>query len=199
MGNAGSVALSWSAVSGATSYSIFRNQTGDEGQGFLPLVEGIPGTIYADAQVQAGYSYAYEVVANVGGCVSLYVAPATATPGARLSNPKEASPLDNMTAARSAGLVAVTYTPACGATQHTVYAGDLGTLHAAGLSWSQRFCSLGASGTLSFTPVGNVYFVVAGNNGAFEGSYGQASSGERPAAGSGGGCSYTQDLSGTCP
>lgn len=116
------------------------------------------------------------------------------------ANPKEASPSGPMTAQRGTGAsVAVAYTPACGATDHTVYAGNLDTLRTEGLTWSQRFCSLGASGSLSFTPSGSVYFVVAGNNGATEGSYGQTSAGERPAAGAGGACSYTQDLSGTCP
>jgi hypothetical protein len=116
------------------------------------------------------------------------------------ANPKEASPLGTMTAVRgTGGSVGVTYTPACGATQHTVYAGNLDTLRSGGLFWSQRTCSLGVSGNLSFTPSGNVYFVVAGNNGTTEGSYGRTGTGERPAAGSGGACSYTQDLSGTCP
>ena len=104
-----------------------------------------------------------------------------------------------MTAARSADSVAVTDTPGCGATQHTVYAGDLDTLRALGPTWSQRFCSLGVSGTLSFTPVGSVYFVVVANNDVQEGSCGQTSTGERPTAGGGGACSYTQSLSGACP
>jgi hypothetical protein len=129
------------------------------------------------------------VASKVGVCVSPAVG----------ANPKEASPSGGMTARRSGASVAVTYTPACGATQHTVYAGNLDTLRTGGLSWSQRFCSLGNSGSLSFTPSGSVYFVVAGNNGTTEGSYGRTSAGERPAAGAGGACSYTQNLSGTCP
>jgi len=44
-----------------------------------------------------------------------------------------------------------------------------------------------------------VYFVVVGNDGTSEGSYGQTSSAERPAAGSGSPCAYTQNLSGSCP
>jgi hypothetical protein len=104
-----------------------------------------------------------------------------------------------MTAQRSGTAVSVAYEPACGATQHTVYAGDLGTLRTGGLAWSQRSCGLGASGSFSFIPSGSVYFVVVGNNGTTEGSYGTTSAGERPAAGAGGGCSYTQDLSGVCP
>jgi hypothetical protein len=130
------------------------------------------------------------VDSKVGVCVF----PATG------ANPKEASPSGTMTAQRGTGAsVAVTYTPACGATEHTVYAGNLDTLRTGGLAWSQRFCSLGASGSLSFTPSGSVYFVVAGTNGTTEGSYGPTSAGERVAAGAGGACSYTQDLSGACP
>jgi hypothetical protein len=117
-----------------------------------------------------------------------------------VAGPKEASPQGTMTAQRgSGGSVSVTYTPACGATQHTVYAGNLLTLRTTGLTWSQRFCSLGVSGSLSFTPSGSVYFVVAANNGTTEGSYGRMSTGERPAAGSGAGCQYVQDLSAVCP
>ena len=118
---------------------------------------------------------------------------------ASTANPKEASPSGAMTAQRSGTAVSVAYEPACGATQHTVYAGNLGTLHSGGLAWSQRYCGLGASGSLSFVPSGSVYFVVVGNSGTIEGSYGARSSGERPAAGAGGACSYTQDLSGSCP
>lgn len=202
-GNAGNIALSWSAVSGATSYSIFRNQTGNEGQAFLPLASGLTGTTYTDTQVQGGYPYAYEVVAIVGGCASPYGTPATATatPVVTLPGPKEASPQNDMTAARSAGLVDVTYTPACFSSDHTVYAGDLDTLRTAGLSWSQRYCFLQDTGSLSFAlPAGNTYFVVVGNDGVNEGSYGRTSTGERPAAGGGpGGCGYTQILSGVCP
>ena len=116
------------------------------------------------------------------------------------SNPKEASPLHDMTAQRGAGAaVSVTYTPACGATQHTVYTGNLSTLGAGGLVWSQRTCSLGTAGILTFTPAGNVYFVVAGNNGTNEGSYGQMSSGERPAAGGGTPCAMHDSVSAGSP
>jgi hypothetical protein len=116
------------------------------------------------------------------------------------SNPKEASPLEDLRAQHGTGAaVNVTYTPACGATQHTVYAGNLNTLGTSGIVWSQRACSLGASGSLSFTPTGNAYFVVVGNNGTNEGSYGQTSSGERLPAGVGTPCAYTQSFSGSCP
>jgi hypothetical protein len=116
--------------------------------------------------------------------------------------PKEASPSGNLVASRSAqGGVTVTFAPACGATDHTGYTGDLAALAASGPAWTGRHCGLGASGTATFQPPGSaVYFVVVANNGAVEGSYGRTSSGtERSAAGPGGACAYTQQLSGSCP
>jgi hypothetical protein len=119
-----------------------------------------------------------------------------------MGNPAEASPANDLRVGRAGGsAVSVAYTPACGATDHTVYAGNLATLPTGGISWSQRYCAQGATGTAPFDPgaVTSVYFVVVGNNGTFEGSYGQTSSGERPPAGPGPGCQYTQDLAGRCP
>jgi hypothetical protein len=116
--------------------------------------------------------------------------------------PKEASPARNMTAAKGSGTtVNVTYTAGCGATDHTVYAGSLATLQSSGISWSSRFCNKGTTGSLSFdTGSSNAYFVVVANDGTQEGSYGQSSTpAERPAAGAGSPCSYTQNLAGTCP
>ena len=115
--------------------------------------------------------------------------------------PQEASPAGDMKAERGSGTtVNVTYSQACGASGHTVYTGALDTLSASGIVWSQRFCSLGSSGSLFFNPgAANAYFVVVGNSGTTEGSYGHTSTGERLAAGAGGACSYTQTLGGTCP
>jgi hypothetical protein len=115
--------------------------------------------------------------------------------------PKEASPFHDMTATRGSGTaVNVAYTAACGATDNTVYAGDLSTLQTNGISWTSRYCNKLNTGSLSFDPgAANVYFVVVANNGSVEGSYGQGTSGERPAAGAGVPCAYTQNLAGTCP
>jgi hypothetical protein len=115
--------------------------------------------------------------------------------------PKEASPAAEMRVARGTGSsLVVSYAPACGSSRHTVYAGTLATLPS-GIAWTSRFCYLDNSGTLTFDPgpTSSIYFVVVGNNGSVEGSYGLASGGERPAAGPGGLCSYTQTLSGSCP
>jgi hypothetical protein len=94
----------------------------------------------------------------------------------------------------------VAYAPACGATDHTLYAGDLTTLRTSGIAWNERACALGTSGTaLVNVATTSAYFVVVGNNGSLEGSYGRGTGGERPPAGPGGACQYVQDLSGSCP
>jgi hypothetical protein len=119
------------------------------------------------------------------------------------SYPQEASPSHNMTAARGSGTtVNLTFTNACGATDNTVYWGDLGTLATSGIAWSGRSCNEGTTGTCTFDPgAGNAYFVIVGNNVVgMEGSYGKTSSNvERPSAGPGSPCAYTQVINGTCP
>jgi hypothetical protein len=119
----------------------------------------------------------------------------------RLSNPKEASPAGDLHAKRVGPTsLEVSYTPACGATDHTLYVGDLTTLRATGIAWTERTCALGTSGNAVLdVRTASAYFVVVGNNGSVEGSYGRGTAGERPPAGTGTGCQYTQDLSGTCP
>jgi hypothetical protein len=115
--------------------------------------------------------------------------------------PKEASPGDDLLVERvSTSSVEVSYTPACGATDHTLYSGNLATLRGSGISWNQRDCFVGTSGNAVVNVgSGSVYFVVVANDGTIEGSYGQSTAGERPPAGAGAGCQYTQDLSGPCP
>lgn len=133
------------------------------------------------------------VASKVGMCIM----PSTAPP-----TPKEASPAGQLRARKGTGsAVTVTYASACGATNHTIYAGSLSTLRTQGIVWSQRYCALGISGSASFTPAsGSQYFVIVGNDGTLEGSYGRASNGaERRTAGAGGSCAYTQQLGGTCP
>ncbi len=118
------------------------------------------------------------------------------------TSPQEISSSKNMKATKGSGTaVNVTFTASCGDVDTTVYTGSLSTLQSGGISWSNRYCNLGATGSLAFDPGStSIYFVVVGNNGlTAEGSYGQATSGERPAAGAGSPCAYTQNLTGTCP
>lgn len=100
-------------------------------------------------------------------------------------SPQEASSAKDMKVAVGAGgVVQITYTPACGATDHVLYWGlaGPGSIGAGGMAFSSAACGLGTSGSASVLlgnpPVGQVfYFVLAGQNGSVEGSYGQTSSG----------------------
>ena len=123
------------------------------------------------------------------------------------SVPGEAShqtiPAELMQASRGTGeAVDVTYTPACDATDHTIYYGDLASV--ATYSYTDAACTLGVSGNASFDPgAGSFFFLVVANNGTEEGTYGEwydgVTSGQRPPAVGLLQCDYTQNLNGvTC-
>jgi hypothetical protein len=76
---------------------------------------------------------------------------------------------------------------------------------AGGLAWIDSACARGADGSSDFDPgtgppAGEFYyFVIVGNNGTSEGSYGKnSSSAERPNAAPAVDC-FTQQLTGACP
>jgi len=75
------VDLSWSAVSGATSYNVYRG-TSSGGEGTTALVTGLATTSYSDAAVTSGVTYYYTVSAVQLGTESLASNEASATPGA---------------------------------------------------------------------------------------------------------------------
>jgi hypothetical protein len=94
------------------------------------------------------------------------------------------------------GIIDVSFDPACDATDHTIYYGDLTGVSSH--SYSGAECFAGVSGTTSFNPgSGNYFFVIVGNNGAEEGSYGLSTgTGERPEHTSTPVCDYPQNLGG---
>jgi len=96
------------------------------------------------------------------------------------------------------GTVSLTYGPACGSTNHTIYSGPLSSVGT--LGYTQRDCNRGTSGTTSFTPgPGNRFWLIVGNNGAKEGSYGRNSAGAERAEDTGASaCNIPQDLSASC-
>ena len=131
------------------------------------------------------------------------VFPVACTAGAA-ANPKEASPDGHMTAARAASGTAVdlSYTPGCGTLDNAVYWGN-GPIDGS-VVWTHAACALGNTGSSSFDPGdpppdGLIYFVIVGQNGLKEGSYGAGTAGERPEAIGVGACDKPQDLTGSCP
>jgi hypothetical protein len=131
------------------------------------------------------------------------VFPAACSAGAA-ANPKEASPEGRMTASRAASGTAVdlSYAPGCGSIDNAVYWGT-GPINGS-VVWANAACAVGNTGLASFDPGdppqdGLVYFVIVGQNGTKEGSYGTGTAGERPEAVGIGACDKPQDLSGNCP
>jgi hypothetical protein len=130
---------------------------------------------------------------------------ALSSSGTAPGGPAEASKTGSpMKASKGSGTsVNVTYTPASCATDHAIYWGQ--SPIAGALSWSGKECARGTSGSTSFNPLADppagsfYYFVIVGNNGTNEGSYGKDSSnGERQDALPAYEC-HPQQLVGSCP
>jgi hypothetical protein len=99
----------------------------------------------------------------------------------------------------TSGLIDVSYTGSCNATNHTIYYGNLSDVST--YDYSGAACFLGCSGTTSFDPAGasDAFFVIVGNTGTVEGTYGLDGEGaERPEDTATAGCDLPRDLSGTC-
>ena len=73
------VSLSWTAGSGATSYSIYRAAECGYESGTPPIATGITGTSYLDTGLNAGTTYYYQVVAVNGSGPSGFSPEAHAT------------------------------------------------------------------------------------------------------------------------
>jgi aryl-phospho-beta-D-glucosidase BglC (GH1 family) len=80
-GGTGQVSLSWNAVAGATSYSLYR--TANSGfESATPSVTGITGTSYTDTGLNDGTTYYYRVVAvNASGSSGFAAEVHASTPG----------------------------------------------------------------------------------------------------------------------
>jgi endoglucanase len=77
-GNA-QVSLSWSAVSGATSYNVLRSTT--SGSGYTPVASNVTTTSYVNTGLTNGTTY-YYVVQSVGACTSANSSQVSAAPTA---------------------------------------------------------------------------------------------------------------------
>jgi len=95
----------------------------------------------------------------------------------------------------SAGEIVIDWQPTCDADDHAIYFGPLGDFS----TYTFAVCNAGMAGTFSVTPPGgDLFWVVVGQNGSLEGTYGYRSDlSERPGAG-GTWCGNIQDLTATC-
>jgi hypothetical protein len=75
----GKVDLSWSAVSGASAYTVLRRHVAGGTAGFMLINKNVTGTTYTDAEVDEGHQYQYVITGKAGSCTSPLSARATIT------------------------------------------------------------------------------------------------------------------------
>jgi len=100
------------------------------------------------------------------------------------------------------GTISLTFDDGCETTDHVIQYGELTLAGIASYSWSGQECGLGTGGAYAWTPPASpdsLFFVVVGNNGVVEGSYGVDGAGaERPEDVLGASCPLPQDLANRC-
>jgi hypothetical protein len=110
-----------------------------------------------------------------------------------------ADPVNATAVNRVTGEMSIAFGPACQATDHTIYWGNL--VRPWDGTYKGQACHIGCSGLATFSPGGgSIFFFVVPDDGIDEGSYGLDSTGaEVPEAVGLMSCDYPQDLSNTCP
>jgi len=153
---------------------------------------GQEGVNMLDAWLNTGMSQPVEITQGGASLLGLGAAPGEA------SSPDNSA--DQMLASYddSSGEIDVSFTTACDATGHAVYYGDLSQVSSYG--YGGAVCVAGNSGSVAFDPgLDNAFFLVVGNNGIVEGSFGvDSDEEERPEDEGTPVCDVPQDLSGSC-
>jgi hypothetical protein len=128
-------------------------------------------------------------------CETSQVADGTTCPAPAAETPGEVHINFAFSPAQGSTFVHANYDPPCLATRHALYWRPCNEPE----EWSGANCNIGASGTVEFElpPSGCYAWVIVGNDGFFEGSYGQDSDDvERPPYPEG--CNLVQDLPRAC-
>jgi fibronectin type 3 domain-containing protein len=154
--NNGSVALSWTAPTGAVSYRVLRSTTSGAGYALV----GTSGTAsYTDTTVSNGTTYYYVVVASNGACNSVNSTEAAATPACT----PPSTPI-NLTAVPGNGQIVLSWTASTGgATLYQVFRSAT-----AGGPYTTPLASPVSAGYTDATVVNGTtyYYVVSASNGA---------------------------------
>ena len=152
----GQVLLSWTASTGATSYTVARSTT--TGTGYMVVATTVTtGTSYNDINVSNGTTYYYVVTASNGTCSSSNSAEVSGTP----SCTPPAAPT-NLVATANIGSVALTWTAPTGAVSYRILRSTT-----SGFGYTLA----GTSGTASYTDTSVIdgttyYYVVSASSGS---------------------------------
>ena len=153
------VALTWSAVSGATSYNLYRS-TASGAEGAAPLVGALTGTTYTNTGLTNGQTYYYQVSAMSASGEGASSNEADAAPG----SPLLAAP--NLSASPGASQAGLAWTAVPGATAYNIYRGPTSstlTLYQPGVTGSS-YIDTGVTAGQTY------YYQVAGTASASQGS-----------------------------
>ncbi|HWE01725.1 MAG TPA: fibronectin type III domain-containing protein [Tepidisphaeraceae bacterium] len=116
--NTGGVVLTWTASTGATSYTVAREDPG--ASTFTPIATGLTSPTYTDGAAVAGQSYQYEVQAVNALNGSAFTPSVSATPPV-------AAPTNLQVVSATASGIVLTWTASVGATSYTVAREDPGS------------------------------------------------------------------------
>jgi fibronectin type 3 domain-containing protein len=152
-GDVGQIALTWTASSGATGYTVLR-ATSSNGS-YTTVASGVAGTSYTDTGLASGTTYYYAVAATNGSGTSANSSQVNA-----LTAP--AAP-DSVTATGGSTQIALSWTTSTSATSYTV-------LRATSSNGSYTTIATGLTGT-SYTDTGlssgtTYYYAVTATNGS---------------------------------
>jgi len=203
----GTLPIRWSASDDDAVQAIHLQISTDEGRTWNFIARDLPGSSHTyDWRLPpstGAYGLRIKVVAvdksfqDTSSESDILVTVVSPAPG-------ETSATGHMTARRGAGTsILIGYTPACGAANHAIYWGT-GAISGSP-AWSASACGLGTTGSTVFDPGnpppgGLIYYVIVGQNGSSEGSYGASSSGAQRAEAVGvGACDRPQAYAGCGP
>jgi hypothetical protein len=160
--------ISWSAVSGATSYKIFRSTTSG---GPYTQVGTSTTTSFADSGLTCGTSYFYVVTASNGSCDSGNSAQTTVTTSACTCTPPAAPTGVATSGATQTGLT-VSWSAVSGATSYKIFRSTTsgGPYTQVGTSTTTSFADSGLTCNTAY-----FYVVKASNGGCDSGNSAQAS------------------------
>jgi serine protease AprX len=190
-----SMGISWSAVSGATDYEVWRADASASCRPMAQVASTTGGaTTYTDSGLAASTAYSYYLLAKNGSCTTVAGPCATATTTCSLP-PEIAAGSSVATAMGWPDKNTVNWPTSALASSYTLYRGtpaDLPKLLDAQVDSCRRYQGAAASATVSEDPSavpGRFYwYLVTGSNGNGEGSAGNATAGAR-----------VVNASGTCP
>ncbi|UWG96939.1 cell wall-binding repeat-containing protein [Dehalobacter sp. DCM] len=108
------ISLSWSAATGASTYTVYRSSSEP---GSYTAVTTLSGTVYTDSSLTPSTTYYYKVLATNAFGNGPFTNPVSATtlPSA------PAAPTDLQATADSSSQISLTWTPVAGATSYTIY------------------------------------------------------------------------------